>query len=596
MNFSSENTAGPARGTCTGYNRVMNNREVAATFETIADLLLLKGESIFKINAYRRAAETLNGLGRDINAVHQEGSLREIPGVGEALAEKITELLTTGQLGYLERLKSEIPEGLLEVLKVDGVGPKRAVLFWKELGITSLADLAAAAQAGSLAGLPGMGDKSEQRVRAGIEALTRRATGRIPIGQAWPIARALLVRLRARPEVEAAEAAGSLRRFRPTIGDIDLLAASSTPGSVMEAFVTLPEVVRVTSWGEVKSSVELADGLRAQLWVHPPERFGTALQYATGSKEHSVRLRELALKKGYSLSDQALTRKDGREVLCGTEEEVYRRLGLPWIPPELREDRGEIQAALDDALPTLVEDGDIRSELHSHSTWSDGTLSIEGMARAAAERGLKVLAVTDHSQSLGVTGGLTPSRLREQRKEIDQVQRKLGRRIRLLQGAEVEIRADGKLDYSNEVLATLDVVVASLHTSLRQERSHITERLHSAVRNPHVDIIGHPTGQIIGEREPADLDMEAILSAAAANGVALEINSNPSRLDLNDAYARRALEVGCLLSINTDAHRPEHLEFIEYGLATAKRGWAGPAQVINTWPAAKLTAWLKRRG
>jgi len=573
----------------------MTNQELAAVFDMIADLLELKGESVFRINAYRRAAQSLNDLGRDVNTLHREGRLREITGVGEAIAEKIAELLTTGQLGYLEKLKAEFPAGLADVLKVDGVGPKKAVLFWKELGITSLTELKAAGEAGRLASLPGMGAKSQSRILAGIESLGRRATGRTSIGRAWPIARELLVRLRALPGVEAAEVAGSLRRWRPTIGDIDLLAASSDPAPVMQAFVTMPEVVRVSGKGETKSSVELAGGLKAQLWVYPPERFGTALQYATGSKEHSVRLRELALKKGLSLSDQALTRKDGKEILYATEEEVYLKLGLSYVPPELREDRGEIQAALEDRLPVLVEQGDINAELHAHSTWSDGARSIQEMAEAAIRRGLGLLAITDHSQSLGVTGGLTTARIREQRKEIDRVQKKIGSKLKLLQGAEVEIRADGALDYDDQVLAELDIVVASLHSTLRQERGRITERLLKAVRNPHVDIIGHPTGQLVGERDPADLDMEAILAGAAESGVALEINANPARLDLNDTYARRALDLGCLLAINTDAHHPDHFEFIEYGIATARRGWATPDRIINAWSPAELGKWLSKR-
>ncbi|MBI4771946.1 MAG: DNA polymerase/3'-5' exonuclease PolX, partial [Chloroflexi bacterium] len=480
-------------------------------------------------------------------------------------------------------------------LKVDGVGPKKALLFWRELGVTGVPELKAAAEAGKLAGLPGMGAKSEARVLAGVAALSRRATGRVSIGRAWPAARDLLARLRGLPGVQAAEVAGSLRRWRPTIGDVDLLAAASDPVPVMAAFVGLPQVIRVLGHGETKSSVELANGLRVQLWVHPPERFGAALQYATGSKEHNVRLRELALKRGLSLSEHGLTREDGSEILCATEPEVYAALGLPFIAPELREDRGEIQAALAGALPRLLALDEVRADLHNHSTWSDGAESIEAMARAALARGLRVLAITDHSQSLCVTGGLSPEKLREQRAELDAVQDRLGDRLLLLQGAEVEIRADGALDYDDRTLAGLDIVVASVHTSLRQERERITARLLAAVRNPHVDIIGHPTGQLIGEREPADLDMEAVLAAAAESGVALEINANPARLDLNDGLARRALELGCTLSINTDSHHAEQFALMEYGVATARRAWAGAAQVINTWEPDRLRAWLRRR-
>lgn len=575
----------------------MTNKELADTFSTIADMLEIQGEVIYKVLAYRRAAESLVSLGRDVNDAWREGRLREIPGVGEAIAEKIDELLRTGKLEFYEKLKRQVPPGVVELLKVDGVGPKKAAVFWKKLDITSLAELEAAARSGNLRGQPGMGAKSEEKIVAGIEALARRSTaGRTPLGDALPIARQILAALRGLPDVQAAEVAGSLRRMRATIGDIDLLVAARDSGPVMQAFVGLPGVVRVLGQGPTKSSVEFASGARAQVWVHPPERFGTALQYATGSKDHNVRLRELALGRGLSLSDQAFTRKDGREILCATEEEVYRQFGLPFIPPELREDRGEIQAAREGRLPKLVEPGDLRAELHTHTTWSDGRVSVLEMARAAQARGLKCLAITDHSQSLGVTGGLSPERLKAQRAEIDQAQAAVGDRIRVLQGAEVEIRADGKLDYPDDVLAWLDVVVASLHTSLRQPRERVTARLLAAIRNPHVDVIGHPTGRLIPEREGADLDMEAVLSAAAETGVALEINANPARLDLEDALVRRALELGCLLSINTDAHAPGHFDFAEYGVATARRGWATAASVVNTWQAGKLAAWLKGRG
>jgi DNA polymerase (family X) len=351
----------------------------------------------------------------------------------------------------------------------------------------------------------------------------------------------------------------------------------------------------VLSKGDTKSSVEYRNGLRAQLWVHPPERYGTALQYATGSKDHNVRLRELALKQELSLSEHALTRKDGSEILCGTEEDVYAALGLPWIPPELREDRGEVQAALEGKLPKLIVHADLHADLQTHSTWSDGVLSIKEMAEAARERGLTILAVTDHSGSLGVAGGLTADRLVEQWKEIDAVQRELGREFTLLKGTEVEIRADGSLDYPDDVLAELDIVVASLHSSLRQPRERITQRIINAIRNPHVDVIGHPTGRIIPDREGADLDMEAVLKAAAKHNVAMEINAHPSRLDLDDIYARRAIELGVLLSINTDAHSAEDMDLVHFGVSTARRGWVEAEHVINTWSTERLRKWLKSR-
>ncbi|MEK7787983.1 MAG: DNA polymerase/3'-5' exonuclease PolX, partial [Chloroflexota bacterium] len=551
----------------------MTNKELADIFSSIADLLEIKGEIIYKILAYRRAAETLTEHGRSVSDVWREGGvkgLRGIPGVGEAIAEKIDELLQTGKLGFYEKLKGEVPVTLIDVLKVPGIGPKKAAMFWKQLDITTVEALKVAAQAGKLRDMPGMGEKSETKILEGIEALSRRS-GRTPLGQALPIARDILAMLRSLKGVTAAEAAGSLRRMKSTVGDLDLLVASADPEPVMQAFVSQKEVARIVGQGPTKSSVEFQNGMRAQLWVHRPEKFGTALQYATGSKDHNVRLREIALDKGLSLSEHALTKKNGKEILCATEAEVYAALGLPYIPPELREDRGEVQAALKNKLPDLIETRDLKADLHSHSTWSDGRATIKQMAESARDRGLSALAVTDHSQSLGVTGGLTPERLREQRRELDKVQRELGDSILLLQGAEVEIRADGSLDYSDDVLASLDIVVASLHTSLRQPREQVTKRLLNAIHNPHVDIIGHPTGRLIPDREGADLDMDAVLAAARESGVALEINAHPMRLDLDDVYSRRAIEMGIPLAINTDAHHPSDFALAEFGVATARR-------------------------
>ena len=576
-------------------NRKLSNHELAAVFQTIANLLEVKGEVIYKILAYRKAADSLNSLGQDVTEHWREGNLTKIPGVGKAIADKIDELLTTGRLEYLEELRAEVPDSLAKLLEVPDLGPKKIALFWQELGITTLEELEAAARSGKLRNLPGMGTKSEAKVIAGIESLARRTT-RIPLGRAWPAAHEILAQLRQVPGVTAAEAGGSLRRMRATVGDLDLLAAANDSAVVMEAFTNHPEVARVLGKGATKSSVEYVHGLRAQLWVHPPERFGTALQYATGSKDHNVRLRELALKKGLSLSDQAFLKEDGHEILCATEEEVYEILGLPWIPPEIREDRGEIQAALAGELPQLIHLSDVQSELHCHTTWSDGKLSVKEIALAARERGNKVLAITDHSPSLGVTGGLSIEDIRLQRAEIEAAQSELGDSILVLQGAEVEIRADGTLDYPDEVLADFDIVFASLHVSLRQPRERITQRLLNAIANRHVDVIGHPTGRLIPDREGADLDMDAVLAAAAQSGVALEINAHPSRLDLEDIYARRAVELGIPLSINTDAHSPADMDLMHFGVATARRGWVEAENVINTWKTARLLAWLKDRG
>jgi DNA polymerase (family 10) len=437
------------------------------------------------------------------------------------------------------------------------------------------------------------------------------------LGDALPVARELIETLGAIDGVVRVEAAGSLRRMRDTVGDLDLLAAAEDSAAVLEAFVGLDRVARVLGHGETKASVEFVDGTRAQLWVHPPDRFGTALQYATGSKDHNVRLREIALARGLSLSEHALKRvggggdedgghgpeedtgiqesRDGAgEILCATEEEVYAALGLPLIPAELREDRGEVAAAAEAALPQRLEVAHIRAQLHNHSSWSDGRASIREMAEAAIERGYAVLAITDHSGGLGIVQGLDAAGVRAQREELDAVREALGDRILLLHGIEVDILADGTLDMPDEVLAELDIVVASPHVALRQKRDDFTRRMLRAVRHPQVDVIGHPTGRRLNIREAADLDMDAFFAAAVETGTALEINANPERLDLSDIYARRAIELGIPLSINTDAHAPDHFDFLEYGVATARRGWVEPEQVINTWATERLLEWLGR--
>lgn len=575
---------------------MMNNRQLADTFTLIGNLCEIKGEVIYVILAYRKASENLMTLGREASEYWKEGKLREIPGVGKAIAEKIDELLTTGKLEFLEKLKAEVPASLADWLQVPGLGPKKIALIWKTLNITALSELETAAKNGQLRDLPGMGAKSESAILEGIASLARRS-GRIPLGRAYPLAREIIATLKKVKGVVEAESAGSLRRMRSTVGDLDILVASKDSSAVMEAFVNLPGVSRVLGKGETKSSIEFTDGVRAQVWVHAPEKFGTALQYATGSKDHNVQLRQIALAKGLSLSEHSLTKTNGNgEILCATEKEVYETLGLPWIPPELREDHGEVAAAKAGKLPKLIEVKDIKADLQTHSTWSDGKLSMLEMAQAAARRGMKVIAFTDHSASLGVTGGLKMEDHKKQAAEIKKIQKQLGDSILVLHASEVEIKADGSLDYPDEFLATLDLVLASMHTSLRQPREKVTERVINAIRNPHVDIIGHPTGRLIPDREGADLDMEAILNAAAETGVALEINAHPSRLDLDDMYARRAKELGIPISINTDSHSEEDFDNLFYGVATARRAWLTKEDVINTWSTKKLLKWLEGRG
>ncbi len=570
---------------------MMTNREVAEILYQIADMLEIKGEVIYKAMAYRRAADNILNLGRDINEVWREGKLREIPGVGKSLAEKLDELLRTGRLEYYEQLKEEIPPGVVAMLAIPEVGPKTAKLLFEKLGLTSVAEVERAAREGKLRTLPGLGEKSERKILAGIEALHRRSE-RIPLGTAWPVAQEILAALRQVRGVVQAEAAGSLRRMRATVGDIDLLVASADPEPVMDRFVSLPLVAEVSLRGPTKCTVILQNGLQVDLRVLPPERYGSLLQYFTGSKDHNVALRELALKQGLSLSEYGFKR-DGEEILCPREEDVYHTLGLEWIPPELRENRGEIEAAGRGQLPKLVELGDIQGDLHVHTNWSDGAASLEEMARAARARGYRYLVISDHTKSLGVARGLTPERLRQQRAEIERLNATFGD-FRILQGAEVEIKADGSLDFPDEVLAELDVVIASVHSGLRQERERITARLVSAMRNPHVDIIGHPSGRILGQREASAVDMDELLRVAAETGTCLEVNAQPVRLDLDDVHIRRAIEMGVKLAINTDAHSVGGLDVMRYGVATARRGWAEAKDVINTRPLEELLRLIKQ--
>lgn len=572
-----------------------SNKEIAQLFENIADLLQIKGESIHRVLAYRNAGEVIRDLPRDLQSIHAEGKLTDIQGIGKTLAEKIDELLTTGKLEFWERLSGELPPTILDVLRVNGVGPKKAKLFWETLEIATLEQLEKAARAGELQALSGMGKKSEQKIIEGIEALARQSD-RTPIGVALPIAQTILADLLALPEALKGDVAGSLRRFRPTIGDIDLLIASHNAIPIMEAFVTRADVERVLGHGDKKSSIVLATGQQVDLRVLPPERYGTGLSYFTGSQAHNIRLRELALKQDLSLNEHSFSRPDGSEILCENEEQIYETLGLPYIAPELREDRGEVEAAQANSLPTLIRQSDILSDLHMHTTWSDGKLSIREMADIAKARGLTHIVITDHSRSLGVANGLSIERLRQQAAEVRQVDAQMGDGFRVLHGTEMEIKADGSLDYPDDVLAELDVVVASLHTGLRQDRAEVTQRMLNAIQNPHVDIIGHPRGQLIQQREAADLDMDAIFAAAQQHGTALEINANPSRLDLDAIHARRAAEMGIRISINTDSHVGEGFAVLPFGVGTARRAWLTAEQVINTWSTERFLNWVSQRG
>lgn len=578
----------------------MKNREVAEIFENVADMLAIRGDNFHRVLAYRKAAESIRDLGRDVNDVHAEGALQEIPGIGKTLAAKIEEMLSTGELEFYERLAEEIPPSLVELLRVEGLGPKRVKAIYDALGISTLESLKEAAEAGHLADLPGMGQKTEENVLKAIESLERHGTDRTPLWQAWPVAHEILDALRETPDVTKASVAGSLRRMEETIGDIDLLLAAVDGTQIMERVRTLPQVEQVIVSGPSKTTVLLHSGMQVDVRVLPEERWGTLLSYFTGSKDHNVRLREMALKKGLSLNEHAFRPLvDGEptsegEILCGTEEEVYDVLDLPYIQPRLRQDRGEIEAAQRGELPAVVTLEEIVGDLQMHSTWSDGKNSILEMAQAARDRGYQYIAITDHSVGLGIANGLSVERLQQQAEEIREANETLGPDFRVLHSTEMEIRADGSLDFPDEVLAELDFVAASLHVSLSQPREQVTERVLAAIDNPHVDMLAHPTGRLLGERPGADLDMERIMFAANRTGTILELNANPHRLDLRDAHVRRAVELGVKLAINTDAHSVGELALMHYGVATAQRGWATPADVVNTWPLERLLAHLKR--
>lgn len=572
----------------------MTNREVAELFERIANMLAIRGDQIHRILAYQKAAENIRALGRDVNQIQAEGQLTTIPAIGQTLADKISEMLSTGRLTFYDKLAQEIPPSLVDLLQVEGLGPKRVKQLYDTLAITNLAELATAAQAGKLRTLPGMGAKSESKLLAAIEALSRHGNDRRPLKDGWPIAQEILAGLSQLPGVSKWAAAGSLRRMRETIGDIDLLVAADDAGPIMDYFCHLPQVETILGQGPTKSSVTLVNGLKADLRVLPAGRWGTLLSYFTGSKDHNVRLRELALKRGLSLNEHGFRPvSGGDEILCETEEAVYQMLGLPYILPTLREDRGEIEAALTGNLPQLIGEAAIQADLHLHTTWSDGKLSILEMAQAAQAHGLNYMVVTDHSIGLGITNGLSVERLQQQAAEVRAADAAMGPDFRVLHGTEMEIRADGTLDFPDEVLAGLDFVIASLHVSLSQPREQVTARALTAIRNPHVDMLGHPTGRLLPNRAGADLDMEAVLKAAAESGTILEINANPRRLDLNDSHVRRAVELGVMLAIDTDAHRAEDFDHLHYGVAVAQRGWATAETVINTRPVADFLAYLQ---
>lgn len=570
----------------------MNNLEVATVFYQIADMLEIKGENRYRVAAYRRAAETLENLKEGVEALWREGRLRGIPGVGEAISAKIEELLTTGRLRFHERLKEEIPLGVVNLLAVPGVGPRTAKLLYERLGIDSLEGLEQAAQQGLLRGLPGLGERSQERILKGVASLRRRSS-RIPLAIARPEAAELLHHLvEGCPQAQAGCVVGSIRRWQPSVGNLNLLCTSRDPQMALEFLSRLPGVKGVVQKGPASAQAETALGHPLWLAVAPQERYGASLAYWTGSKAHNHALEELALERGLHFDAQGLWGGE-RALECASEEEFYQLLGLPFIPPELREDEGEIEAARKGRLPSLVQASQIAGDLHVHTDWSDGASTILEMAEAARRLGHEYLVISDHTQGLGVARGLDPERLEGQRKEIARLNSGWPD-FQLLAGAEVEIRADGSLDLPDEVLAKLDVVVASLHSGLDQDPERITARALKALRHPYVHILGHPSGRLLGQREASALDLSAAIQVAAEEGKALEVNAQPNRLDLEDRYIHQAIQHGVKLAIGTDAHRVSELEHMAWGLATARRGWARAEDVLNTMPLPALRQWLKR--
>jgi len=574
-------------------SRSFDNQAVAQVFADIATLLQLKGESVFKIRAYTRAADVFEHLpGQIALLARDEDLLKEIPGIGDAIASKTHELITTGKMQFFENLRGEFAPGLLEIMTVPEVGPKTALRAAEDLGVESIDDLEAAIRDGSFATLPRVGKKKAQSILRHIETRMSQAD-RMPIGKALPIADHVIAALyEAAPGVRRLTVAGSVRRWCETAGDIDILGVADDPEAVTAAFTALPMVVDVLGQGGTKTSVIVAGGAQIDLRVSDERHFGALLIYFSGSKQHGIRLRERALRKGMSLNEYGLTAQDSGDLTTyDTEAGVYKALGLPYIPPELREDLGEIVAAEAGTLPDVVDIKDIRGDLHVHSDWSDGRVPLEEMVREAKARGLEYLAMTDHSSGRGIANGLSVERLKAHNFEVTEIEKQVGG-IRVFKGSEVDIRADGTLDYTNEELAALDIVIASVHSGMSQPSDVMTARIIKAIENPHVTAIGHLTTRFVLERPPIEADFDAIFRAAAANGTLMEINASPKRMDLKDSHIRQAKELGVKFLIDTDAHEPENLDQLRYGVGNARRGWAEKRDVINTLPLAEFERFI----
>ncbi len=573
---------------------MLKNIEIAKVFNDIANILKIKDENRFKIRAYERVAATIENLPMEVETLYKTDQLDDIPGVGDAIAKKIGELIETGKLEYYENLKKEIPSGVLELISVSEIGPRKAKLFYEELGIDNIEKLEKAAREHRLQNLAGMGRKAEENILRGLELYKSREKRNL-LGVALPIAEGIVDQLKSLKEVDKIDIAGSLRRRKDTIGDIDILATSNKPKKIMEKFVHLPDVKEILAEGLTKSAILTQQDIHVDLRVVEPDSFGAALQYFTGSKAHNVRLREMAVKQGLKVNEYGVFQtKDDKKVAGEEEQEIYEKLGLQYIVPELREDRGEFAVAQRNQLPKLVTLDDIKGDLHIHTNFSDGLNTIEDIVEAARKHEYEYIAITDHSQSLYVAGGLNEKRLLEQIKMIDKINKKLDDLV-VLKGIEVDIKADGTLDFPDEILQKLDIVIAAIHTGLKQEKGQIMQRLTKAMQNPYVNIIAHPTGRIIGYREPYAVDMQEIIRVAAKTNTAMEINASPERMDLNDIYAKTANEKGILLSIGTDTHQLSSLDNMVYGVSIARRGWLEKNNLLNTFSLKKLKLLLKKK-
>ncbi len=575
----------------------MINSEAARIFSEIADMLELSDENPFRVRAYRRAAMVVEGHPSDISKMSKE-ELKKIPGIGEDLASKLMEIVQTGTCKAYETAREKIPEGLSLLLTVPGLGPKTARAIYEKFRIKDIAELEKLAAEHRLKGaIPKIKEKTEQNILRGI-GLAKMGTDRKPIGKVLPVALELINALRARAPVKQLEIAGSLRRWKETIGDIDILATSKDPGKVMDVFTGLSKIRQVIAKGDTKSTVILTEGVQADLRVVEEGAFGAALCYFTGSKEHNIRLREMGVKKGLKINEYGIFDKKGKRIGGEKEVDVYQALGLPLVPPELREDSGEIEAALKGELPNLVRIEDIKGDLHVHTKQSDGNYSIDDIVQAAMKRGWSYVAITDHSKGLGIARGLDEERLLDEIRQIDAINRKLDKTktaFRVLKGVEVDIRSERALDFPDDILSKLDVVNASVHSGFRQTKEKITGRIIAAMENPFVTTLSHPTGRLLGERDAYQVDMEAVLRTALETGTALEINSFPSRLDLNDTTARRAGDMGIPIVINTDAHILDHFSYMSYGVAIARRAWLEPKNIANTLNVKELLELLHKK-